>query len=81
MQSEGDKSANPQDGKDDNTTSVAKLWGINCSRCLKERKDIPKYQQLWLQGDEWLCSECWQKSIQESVGEPAAKRAKHSSFD
>ena len=73
MQSEGDKSANPQDDKDDN-----KLLGINCSRCLK---GITKPHQLCLQRDKWLCSECWQKSNQESVSEPAAKRAKRSSFD
>ena len=69
---------NPQDGKDDNTASAAKLLGINCSRCLK---GTTKPHQLCLQRDKWLCSECWQKSNQESVSEPAAKRAKLSSFD
>ena len=51
MQSEGDKSANPQDGKDDKAASAAKLWGINCSRCLKGR---PQVKCSLIGGHYWL---------------------------
>ena len=41
------------------------------------------HQQLWQWGSEWLCSECWNRANEskESEDQPAAKKAKHSSWD
>ena len=87
---------NPQDDKNkisvgnmvvlDWWTSTTKQSGIICSRCSKnkkDKKDVPMHQQLWQWGSEWLCSECWNRANEskESEDQPAAKKAKHSSWD